>query len=475
MNIVSAPFLFLFLPAVIGIYYLIPKKKDLRLRNLFLVLASLFFYAWGEPVYIVLLLAMILLTYLCGNMANGRKGTFRGKAAVAIAIISNASILFCFAKIKYFSGNGLPIGFSFFIFSSISYVVDNYRGVLKARGNILEAALYTSAFFRVLQGPIVSYHNFESQINSRQESLEKITKGIWRLSIGLCKKIIIADSLSYIVNDLLSQGLSNLTLFDGWFKCITYLVYLYFDFSGYTDMAIGMAEIFGFNIPENFNYPYVSASIAEFWQRFHITLCAWFTEYLYYPIMLGPSVKLRRFLQKRNIRASTAKSLQSIFVAASVWLVTTVWHGSNLNYIIWGFLNCAGMLISPHIKPFKNNHLNKAVHRALFLFFLLVTVPLISTGTFSDAMLVYRSMFSGALKVSDCSIFYIKNYGIYLIFGLLGCFPTLPAIKKLFVKTVPENNRFIWDIFGAIILFGLVIISVSFILTRDSVYFLYQW
>lgn len=488
MSIVSAPFLFLFLPAVVGVYYLIPAKKDLSIRNLFLFLAGLFFYTWGEPVFVFLLIGMIFLTWRFGKTAYGKKGTRTGKTAVALTVIVNLTVMLIFGKLEFIlstlsqlSGKDfssyltdLPIGFSFFVFSSVSYVVDIYRGQVKSSGSFLQAALYTSAFFKILQGPIISYRKFEGQISDRPQSFDLIGSGIWRFSMGLCKKLIIADNLAFVVQQIQASNYSHMTLGDAWLGCITYLVYLYFDFSGYSDMAVGLAKIFGYSIPENFNYPYISASVAEFWRRFHITLCVWFTEYLYYPILLGPSIRLRKFLQRHNVNIKTAKALQNIFVTASVWLTTALWHGMNLNYAIWGVLNCAGMLIEPHIKPLKNKRLNTAIRRAGMIFFLFASMPLIGTGSFKEAMLFYKAMICGAFTFSDSGFLYIKDYGLYILVGIVGCFPVLPYLKKKFLNLTDKKYHGIWDICAGILLFILVLISLSFLFTRDTVYFLYQ-
>jgi len=488
LSIVSAPFLFLFLPAVVGVYYLIPAKKDLRFRNIFLVLAGIVFYTWGEPVIVFLLIGMIFLTWCFGKMAYKKNGTIAGKTAVFLTVITNLFVLFVFGKLELIlsfltrlSGKdfsvfmrSLPIGFAFFVFSSISYVVDIYRDRGELSGSFFKTVLYTSAFFKVLQGPIVSYRKFESQISNRQQSFDLICEGVWRISIGLCKKLIIADSLSLMVKAIMSSDFSALSFGDAWLGCISYLVYLYFDFSGYSDMAIGLGKLFGYTIPENFNYPYISTSIADFWRRFHITLCNWFTEYLYYPVLLGPSIKYRKFLLKHKVGANTAKTLQNIFVVATVWLVTALWHGLNLNYALWGVVNCVGMLIEPHIKPIKNKSLNTAIRRAGMLIFLFLSMPLISIATFKDALMFYKAMFAGALTLSDTLIPYVANYGLYLIIGIIGCFPVLPYLKKKFFLMTNDKYHGLWDVCAGILLIILVFVSIAFLFSRETVVFLYQ-
>ncbi len=490
MQITSTPFLFLFLPAVIGIYYLIPAQKGLQLRNLFLCLAGFFFYTWGEPIFVLLLLGMIFLTWCFGKMAYKKNGTRIGKTAVFLTVAANLTVMLFFGKLsvvlsilshlfgKDFSAfqTTLPIGFSFFVFSSVSYVVDIYRGQSNSADSFLQTVLYTSAFFRILQGPIISYRKFEGQLSDRKESFDAVGNGIRRFSVGLCKKIIIADTLSYIVNAILSSDFSGTNIYagDAWLGCISYLVYLYFDFSGYSDMAIGLGQVFGFSIPENFNYPYISASVAEFWRRFHITLCVWFTEYVYYPVMLGPSVRFRKFLRQKSVPKPIVKTVQNIFVTASVWLITALWHGMNLNYLLWGVANCTTMLAEPYIKQIGSKRCNTIIRRVGLLFFLFLSVPLISTGSFQDALLFYRAMFTGFAAFSPAVFYYCRMYGLFLLIGVIGCFPVIPYIKKKISLFADGKYKKAWDIGSGILLFLLVLISLGYIFTRNTVEFLYQ-
>ncbi len=488
MNIVSSPFLFLFFPIITGLYYLIPRKNGLKNRNIYIVFVSLFFYAYGEPLFIFLLLAMVAMTWLIGKLIDKKRKTVAGKSLLAFMIVMNVAMLLVLGKFNYIIaflnelfGKELPIhlysfplGFSFLAFSSISYVVDIYRGQCKTSDSLLNAALYICIFFKITQGPIISYRRFESQIENRTESFELVSEGARRFSLGLGKKMIIAHNLSFIVDQILSSDISELSLPDAWLGCISYLVYLYFDFSGYSDMAIGLAKVFGFSVPENFNYPYVSTSVAEFWRRFHITLCVWFTDYLYYPIALGPSVRFRKFLLSHNVKDKTAKTIQSIFVPACVWTVTALWHGINLNYAIWGLANCSAMLVESRIKLIKNKKMDKWFRRIGFLLFLFLSMPLISTDSFENTRLFYKAMFFGKLNITPVFRLFSQAYGLFLIIGIIGCIPLLPFIKKKIISTSSLKLQRAWDILSSVLLIFILLISLAYLIKSGTSDFLYQ-
>ena len=490
MSIASTTFLFLFLPVSIGLYYLIPCKKGLLLRNVFFTLISLFFYAWGEPAFILVFMLLILLTWLLGKMAEGGRKAKSAKAAVALAVVMNVGVVLAFKKLSVILSaaglllgedmsaltTALPIGMSFFGFNSISYVVDIYRGQCKSAKSILNAALYLSAFYKVLQGPIISYHEFEPQINSRGASWNDVSSGIWRLAIGLGKKMIIAGNLSKMVSVVFTYDPLELSLADAWLGCIACMIFSYFDFSGYSDMAIGLAQIFGFASPENFNYPYISTSIAEYWRRWHITLCAWFRDYLYYPVLLGPSVRFRKFLLRHNVSNQLAKSLQGIFVPTCVWLVTALWHGTNWNYTLWGLANSAAIIIEPHIKQLKNKKLDKAVRWLGVMLLLALLKPLPYTDSLKNAGLYLAAMFgaTGRLAASGTIKYFLRTKGIFLLVGAVGCFPVIPYLKK---KLYPAENKPLQVLWGAAevaLLIGITIISLAYLFKNGTVVFLYQ-
>jgi len=490
MSIASTVFLFLFLPTSIVGYYLIPCKKNLMLRNMFLLLISIFFYTWGEPIFIFLFLFLIVFTWLFGRMAEKGRNKAIGKMAVFLTICLNVAVVLLFNKISLILsymglilGNNLslltttlPIGFSFFGFYSISYVVDIYRGQCKSSKNILYTALYLSAFFKILQGPIISYHEFEPQLEARSLEKDNISKGIWRLSIGLGKKMIIAGNLAGLATAIFSSDFNTLSFADAWLGCIVYMVFMYFDFSGYSDMAIGLGQIFGFKVPENFNYPYISTSVAEYWRRWHITLCAWFRDYLYFPILLGPSIRFRKFLIRHNVNEQFAKTMQNIFVPSCVWIVTALWHGTNWNFTVWGLANSAAIIIEAKIKPLKNKKINTAVRWLGVMIFLALMKPFAYTTSLSNAGLYLKAMFlgNGIYVFSDLVRYYLRTSAPFFLIGIVGCFPIMPYIKK---KLYSFNNpifRKAWDIGAAVVLMVIVVLSIGYLFKTGTVGFLYQ-
>jgi len=436
MSLASTAFLFLFLPIAIGLYFLLPQKKELLYRNLFLLAISLFFYAWGEPVFVVLLLMVIVMTWAFGKMAQGRGNTAAGNLAVFLTILMNVGVLSFFSAhkqivdcVKVLTGkdvtylfSSIPLGLAFFAFHSISYVVDIYRGQCRKSPRLFDAALYLSVFFKVAQGPIIPFHDFAPQISSRTTTWNDACDGIWRFAQGFCKKMLVAAPLTPLVNAIFSSEFSTLPLADAWIGCLGFMIVLYYDFSGYSDMAIGLANIFGFKMPENFNYPYISQSIGEYWRRWHITLCAWFRDYLYYPIVLGPSVKFRKFLLRHHVNDQVAKQLQNIFVPSCIWLVTALWHGRNWNYTLWGVINGAAMIIESRFIQARSGPIVRLLRWFYVIMILLLTVPLIRTDLMSQALCYVKALLggTGVYSWSGMVQYYLNVYWILLLVSIAG-------------------------------------------------------
>lgn len=475
MSFVSTIFLFLFLPIAIGIYFLIPCKKGLGLRNLLLLLVSLFFYAWGEPICIFLLLLLILVVRLLGKMAENGRNSVAGKWAVALAVLVNIATLLG-AKHLTQQTEILPIGLSFFAFHAIAYVVDIYRGQCRQPKSILNTALYLSVFFKMLQGPIITYREFEPQITQRTTSWNDFGEGIWRFAIGLGKKMIIAANLSPLVKYIFASDFQALSLADAWIGSLSFLVYMYFDFSGYSDMAIGLGRVFGFKVPENFNYPFTSTSVAEYWRRWHITLIAWFRDYLYYPILLGPSVKFRKYLLRHHVKSNTAKTLQNIFVPACVWFVTALWHGTNWNYTLWGLLNCAAIVTEPYFMVVKSKGANRLFRWLGVMLFLFLTVPLINTKSLTDASLYLKAMFAGngTFAVSWILTSLLQAATPYLLIGVVGCFPVLAYVKKKYYPSHKGALQMVWDGTEMLVMMAVVVLALAFVMKSGDVWFMYQ-
>jgi len=279
-----------------------------------------------------------------------------------------------------------------------------------------------------------------------------------------------------MVKSVFSSDLVSLPMADAWIGCVGFMVYMFFDFSGYSDMAIGLGRVFGFKVPENFNYPYISTSVAEYWRRWHITLIAWFRDYLYYPILLGPSVRFRKWLLSRNVSSQTAKSMQNFFVPACVWTVTALWHGTNWNYASWGLLNCVAIVAEPHIGVIGSRRLNSLLRWTGVIVFLLLTVPLINTESLSDAGLYFKSLLggTGALGISMLTGLHLRKAALFLLTGLVGCFPVLPYVKMWILERCGTSVRKVWDATELVLMMAVLAVALAFVFNSGNVWFVYQ-
>ena len=328
----SLIFLFLFLPLTLIIYYISNSKA----RNLILLIASLCFYAWGEPVYVFLMLFSTVIDYINGLKVERFIELGERKKALMVVISSAIINLFVLCFFKYsdflieninniFNLNigllnlPLPIGISFYTFQTMSYTIDIYRGDAKAQKSILDFGAYVALFPQLVAGPIVRYQTIATQISKRDHSIEKFADGVNRFVCGLAKKVILSNQLAVVADGVFSTNLANVSILEAWLGIVCYTLQIYFDFGGYSDMAIGLGKMFGFEFLENFNYPYISQTVSEFWRRWHISLGSWFRDYVYIP--LGGS------------RVSKFKLYRNLFV---VWFLTGMWHGASWNFIIWG-------------------------------------------------------------------------------------------------------------------------------------------
>lgn len=409
----SIPFLFYFLPCVLLIYAISPKK----LKNFTLLVCSLVFYAWGEPRLVVLMLLTVFCGYVLGLLTE--KYTKYKKLFLTLAVTLSLGFLGYFKYVDFFIENinaitnssipllkvSLPIGISFYTFQLLSYNIDVYRGNVAAQKNFVDLAAYISLFPQLIAGPIVRYSDVAAQLRNRTHSFEKVTTGIRRFVIGLSKKVLIANTLGEVCEIFKESNDKSILFF--WVYAISFCLHIYFDFSGYSDMAIGLGKLFGFDFVENFNYPYISKSITEFWRRWHISLGSWFRDYVYIP--LGGS------------RVGNVRLLFNIFV---VWMLTGFWHGADWNFILWG-LYFAVLLVIEKIFLYKKLNSSKVLSRVYVLILVIISFVIFNSTSLQEALEYIGGMFgAGAYPViSNETIFYIKDYGFVLILALIGATP----------------------------------------------------
>lgn len=424
----STIFIFLFLPATLGAYYLARGKS----RNMIQLLASLLFYAWGEPSFVLVMLLSITVNWLFGlaterNQAN----TAVSKAIVAGMLVFNLGILFVFKYLNFTVSNlrllmpglipqtsiVLPLGISFFTFQAVSYVIDVYRKKTPAQRNLLNLGLYIACFPQLIAGPIVRYETVAAQIENRTTTSEDFSYGVKRFIEGLAKKVLIANTMAIIADKAFSvcdAGKLDFSL--SWLGAVAYTFQIFFDFSGYSDMAIGLGRMFGFHFEENFNYPYISGSISEFWRRWHISLGTWFRDYVYFP--LGGS------------RVNTKSRL--VFNLFTVWLLTGIWHGANWNFFIWGliyFVVIAFEKVSGYPLKFKAI-LPKLIYRVFSLSVIVFGWVIFRSKDFQNAVVYIKSMFgaAGNMLAGRISLHYVQEYWLFYLAALLLSAPLIPRI-----------------------------------------------
>ena len=419
-------FLMCFLPLVLGVYYIIPSK----LKNTVLLLFSLVFYAWGEPVYIFLMLFSILFNYFCGLFVE------RKKWVLVLSVVVNLAGLFFFKYTDFFIGTAnsifgigipllglaLPVGISFYTFQAMSYVIDVYRGDVEPQKNIISFGTYISLFPQLIAGPIVRYRTIDEQLSKRIVSAEGVSKGIICFVIGLGKKVLIANNIGMLWDSMYAS--ESLTVLSAWLGIIAFALQIYFDFSGYSDMAIGLGRMFGFEFEKNFNYPYISTSITDFWRRWHISLSTWFKEYVYIP--LGGN------------RVSPGRKRFNLLV---VWCLTGFWHGASFNFIIWGLYYAVLLILEKDVYGKYIERLPKLFRNVYALLFVLIGWVFFACGTMTDAFRYLGVMFGiGAEGFWDTSALYaLSSYILMLVVGVVSM---LPLGKKLLSPYVEKNMLF---------------------------------
>ena len=386
----SVPFLFYFLPAALILYFLVPG----RFKNFILLLASLFFYAWGEPKYVLLMLVSIVQGYLFGLLVEKHRGEKASKLFLALSVLVSLGLLGFFKYADFFLSSvnavtglslpllklSLPIGISFYTFQVLSYVIDVYRGETAAQKSFIDLAAYVSLFPQLIAGPIVRYSDVAGQLRDRTHSVSAAAEGVRRFTVGFAKKVLLANQFGALASAY--KQTQDASVLFVWLYALAFLLQVYFDFSGYSDMAIGLGRILGFRFPENFNYPYISGSITEFWRRWHISLGSWFRDYLYIP--LGGS------------RRGKARQLLNILI---VWLATGLWHGAAWTFVIWGALHGAAQCVNRAFKT-QYERLHKAFQWVLTFGFINVTWIIFRASSISDVKLFINRLLRGGMSIS---------------------------------------------------------------------------
>lgn len=412
----SIPFLFYFLPIVLGLYFLVPRLG----KNLVLLLASLFFYWWGEPRYVVLMLATIAFAYICGILIDRFRGTGWSKVFLAVSVAGELAVLGYFKYADFFLDTvnavlrtefpllaiALPIGISFYTFQTLSYTIDVYRGTVAVQRSPLKLATYVALFPQLIAGPIVRYSTVERELAQRRTSLNDLSEGLSRFVLGLSKKVLIANQLGALASLLRESGDPSVLMY--WTIAVAFTLQIYFDFSGYSDMAVGLGRIFGFHFLENFNYPFIAKSITEFWRRWHISLSSWFRDYVYIP--LGGS-RCGRWRQMANIFA--------------VWLLTGLWHGAAWNFVLWGLYFALFLILEKFwLKRFLER-LPGALQHGYLLLAVVFSFVIFNGSGLSGAAADLAGMLgiSGAPLLSQSALYYVSSYGVLMLLAAVGATP----------------------------------------------------
>lgn len=430
----STFFLFIFLPMLLVLYFAVFKTT--KARNILLLISSLIFYAWGEPIFVFIMLLCVGANYGFGLWADTyRNDKQKIKWVFASMLIFNLGVLgiFKYAGFVVTTLNStlgltlnvphiaLPIGISFFTFQGISYVVDVYRGHGKVLKNPLDVGLYISFFPQLIAGPIVRYETVAKEIEVRQENEKDFAEGIARFIIGMAKKVILANQFALIADKAYSLPIENLSVGFAWMGAIAYMLQIFFDFAGYSDMAIGLGKMFGFHFIENFNAPYMARSVSDFWRRWHISLGSWFRDYVYIP--LGGS------------RTTTIKRLRNIFI---VWLLTGIWHGANWTFIVWGLYFGVILALEKFTRLGKFMEKSKVIGHVYTLSLVLISWVIFRADSLQGAMDYIKAMFGKGSDVimGNLAELYLNDNMILYIVGVLACLPIGNWMEKLYEKVM---------------------------------------
>ena len=462
----SMVFRCVFLPVVLVLYYLLPT---LRLKNFLLIIASLLFYAYGEPVYVLLMIFSIIINYLFGRtMAAANRSLKKGMLALSICVNLGFLVVFKYADMMIGTVNrqcgmaipevrlALPIGISFFTFQAMSYVIDAYRQDVKVQKNLWNMILYISFFPQLIAGPIVKYHDIEKQITDRHADLKEIAEGMRRFIIGLAKKVLISNTVAVAADALFGTPIGEINIFSAWIAAIAYMLQIYYDFSGYSDMAIGLGHMFGFHFLENFRHPYVSGSVQEFWRRWHISLSTWFKEYLYFPLGGNRKGKLRTCLNK-----------------IIVFFATGLWHGANWTFVLWGLWHGAFLLLE-EILPIKK--LPKVFCHLYTLLVVCMGFVMFRADTITQGIQMIGKMFTGwdfSAGMINVAVSQMNPlFDLTVVLGVVGSIPLLDKFRMLSEKAGGKGRAATAASYaGSFILLLLCMLSLSSGTYNPFIYF----
>ena len=460
MLFTSISFLYYFLPVVLILYFVVPKKA----KNVILLIVSLIFYFYGEPKYIFLMLAEIIIAYFGAILID----KYKNKKVLILILTIHLGLLGIFKYADFTIKNinflfksqipllklALPIGISFFTFQIISYIVDVYNGKVKVQKSFIKLATYVSLFPQLIAGPIVRYETIENELENRTHSFENFAYGVRRFILGLSKKVLIANMLGELCSNFMSVTEKSVVLY--WMFGIGYMLQIYFDFSAYSDMAIGLGRMFGFHFLENFNYPYISKSITEFWRRWHISLSSWFKDYVYIP--LGGNRKGTKIL------------IRNILI---VWTLTGIWHGASWNFVIWGLLFGIILIIEKLWLGKFIEKLPTIIRRIYVLFIVMISFIIFNGNSLQDIWNNIIGLFGvNNLPVSNSyTIYYLRNYIIVIIIALIGATPIL----KNTIEKLKQNNKIekIINILEPILLITWLLVITAYLVDNSYNPFLY--
>ncbi len=468
-------FLFFFLPLVLGAYYLFPHK----VRNFVILVASLFFYAWGEPKYFFVMIISIVFNYSMGVLIHKYKLQKKiAQIIISLTVVANIGMLIYFKYLDFFIKTlndlanteiayrniHLPIGISFFTFQALSYVIDVYRGEGEYQKSPYDVAMYISFFPQLIAGPIVRYQTISNQIDDGQrESFDKFSSGSVRFVIGLAKKVIIADHMAIIADGIFGLDPAVIPFHFAWLGIVSYSLQIYFDFSGYSDMAIGLGKMFGFEFLENFTYPYISKSITEFWRRWHISLGTWFRDYVYIP--MGGN------------RSKT--STRRLFNLFTVWLLTGLWHGASWNFVVWGLWFFVFISLEKYYN-FDNLFKSRVLKHAYSIIVVIIGWVFFRSATLTDSILYLKAMLGLNEYVTSINglnyfKYYMGNYSLFLILAIVFSTPVYAHIGKLSenIRRVGRSTHVLLEGVALSYYIAIFAITIMYIVSSKYTSFIY--